>query len=163
MRLATVLAVNLAFATVVPAALHAQTLSLAGLNGQQVSISADALKAMPHVTATVMNAHTNTNETFSGVPLIDLLTKVGAPTGHDVRGKVLSEYVVATGSDNYRSVIALAEAEPDFHPGRVLVADQIDGKPIDPKQGPFRLVVTEDQRPARSVRNLVKLEIKQAE
>lgn len=130
---------------------------------QQVTVLADALKSMAHKTVTVHNPHTNVDETYSGVPLIELLKQVGAPTGRDVHGKALSEYVVATGSDGYKAVLALAEVEPDFHPGDVLVADTMDGKPMDAKTGPFRLVVSDDKRPARSVRNLVSIELKTAE
>jgi hypothetical protein len=39
----------------------------------------------------------------------------------------------------------------------------MNGVPLDAKSGPFRLVVTEDKRPARSVRNLVKIELKSAD
>jgi len=130
---------------------------------QQSSISTDALKPMPHKTVTVHNPHTNTDETYTGVSLIELLKQVGAPTGHGLRGKALAEYVVATGSDGYKAVLALAEVEPDFHPGDVLVADTMDGKPLDAKSGPLRLIVSEDKRPARSVRNLVSIELKTAE
>ena len=146
--------------------LHAQTGSsvLKLENGsQQVTVLADALKSMAHKTVTVHNPHTNADETYSGVPLIELLKQVGAPTGRDVHGKALSEYVVATGSDGYKAVLALAEVEPDFHPGDVLVADTMDGKPMDAKTGPFRLVVSDDKRPARSVRNLVSIQLKTAE
>ncbi len=92
-----------------------------------------------------------------------LMAQVGMPAAKDVHGKALSEYIVATGADGYKAVLALAEAEPDFHPGDVLVADTLDGKPLDAKEGPFKLVVSEDKRPARSVHNLVKLELKQAQ
>ena len=132
-------------------------------NQKSETLSPDNLKAIPHHTVTVHNPHTNADETYSGVPLIDLLAKEGVPRGHDLRGKALSQYVVATGSDGYKAVLALAEVDPDFHPGEVLVADQLDGKPLDAKIGPFRLVVTEDKRPARSVHNLVSIEVKQAE
>lgn len=131
--------------------------------GQTRSVLPDALQSMPHKTATIHNPHTNADETYSGVPLIELLKQVGVPTGHDVHGKALSEYVVATGSDGYKAVLALAEVEPDFHPGDVLVADTMDGKPLDAKSGPFKLVVTEDKRPARSVHNLISIELKIAE
>jgi hypothetical protein len=130
---------------------------------KSATLTADALKALPHTTVTVHNPHTNADETYSGVPLIDLLVKEGVPHGHDLRGKGLSDYVVATGSDGYKAVLALAEADPDFHPGEVLVADSMDGKPLDAKTGPFRLVVSEDKRPARSVHNLVSIEVRQAE
>ena len=43
------------------------------------------------------------------------------------------------------------------------MADTLDGKPLDSKEGPFKLVVEEDQKPARWVHNLVKLELKQAQ
>lgn len=130
---------------------------------QSETLSAADLKAYTHATVTVHNPHTNADESYSGVPLIDLLVKLGAPHGHDLRGKALSDYVVAIGSDGYKSVIALAEADPDFHPGQILVADEMDGKPLDDKTGPFRLVVTEDKRPARSVHNLVSVAVKAAE
>jgi hypothetical protein len=117
------------------------------------------LKAMPHITVTFHNAHTNADETYSGVRLADLLGKLGAPLGSELRGKALANYVIATGSDGYRAVFALAEIDPSFHPGEVLVADQMNGKALDEHSGPFKLVVTEDKRPARSVRNLVKVEL----
>ncbi len=137
-------------------------LALAG-PGQQTTLSVAALKAMPHETVTVTNGHTHRQETYSGVPLDALLVKVGAPEPGAIHGKVMSEYVVATGSDNYHAVLSLGEIESGFHPGKVLVADTLDGKPLDTEQGPLKLVVEEDRMPARSVRNLVKLELKQAE
>ena len=85
-----------------------------------------------------------------------------APLGHDLRGVALSGYIVATGSDGYVAVIALAEAGPSFHSGEVIVADTMNGQALDEKSGPFKLVVTEDKRPARWVRNLVSIELKSA-
>lgn len=60
-------------------------------------------------------------------------------------------------------MLALAEADPEFHPGQILIADQMDNKQLDAKTGLFRLVVTEDKRPARSVHSLVSIEVKTAE
>jgi hypothetical protein len=144
-------------------ACHAQEALKIVVTGQAQTVSAADLKALPHQTVTIHNPHSNADETYSGVPLIDLLAKQGVPHGHDFRGKALSEYIVATGSDGYKAVLALAETDPEFHPGEVLVADQMDGKPLDAKTGPFRLIVTEDKRPARSVHSLVSIEVKTAE
>jgi hypothetical protein len=135
---------------------------LADADQKQVVLSLDELKAMPHITVTFHNAHTNADETYSGVRLADLLAKIGAPLGKALRGKELANYVVATGSDGYKAVLALGEVDPSFHPGEVLVADTMNGKPLDQHSGPFKLVVTEDTRPARSVRNLVSIELKSA-
>jgi hypothetical protein len=80
--------------------------------------------------------------------------------GIELRGGALVYYLVATGSDVYKAVFSLAEVDPSFHPGDVLVVDTINGKALDARTGPLRLVATEDKRPARGVRNLVSLEVK---
>jgi hypothetical protein len=126
-----------------------------------VVLSPEELKALSHISVTIHNSHTNADETYSGVRLSDLLAKLGAPLGSELRGKALASYVVATGADGYKAVLALAEVDPSFHPGEVLVADAMDGKPLDAHSGPFKLVVSEDKRPARSVRNLVSIELKE--
>lgn len=117
-------------------------------------------KALPHMIVTVHNEHTKTDETYSGVRVADLLAKMDAPLGSKLRGTALSAYLIATGSDGYVAVVALAEADPSFHSGEVIVADIMNGEPIGEKSGPFKLVVTEDKRPARWVRTLVSLELK---
>jgi hypothetical protein len=123
-------------------------------------IAGTDFKAMPHLSLTYHNSHTNADETYSGVRVSDLLIKMGAPLGSDLRGKALSDYVIATGTDGYTAVFALAEVDPSFHPGEVIVADTMNGKPLDEHNGPFKLVVTEDKHPARSVRNLVSIELR---
>lgn len=144
-------------------AAKADVLTISAGPGQRGVFTPATLKDYPHVTVTVFDHHTNANETYSGVPLTDLLAKLGVPHGKDLMGKALAQYVVATGADGYKSVVALGEIDPDFHPGQVLICDAMDGKPLDPKVGPFRLLITEDKRPARSVRNLASIEVKTAE
>ncbi len=141
----------------------ATTLHIAGAGLTPQSLTLPDFKALPHTTITAHNGHTNTDESYSGVPLTSLLAKAGAPTGKDLHGKALSDYIVVTGSDGYKAVLALAETDPGFHPGDVLVADTLNGQPLDAKTGPFKLVVSEDKRPARSVHSLVSIELKTAE
>ncbi len=129
---------------------------------EDVTLKSAEFKALPHITISVHNEHSKVDETYTGVRLADLLAKMGAPLGHDLRGAALSGYIVATGSDGYVAVISLAEADPSFHSGEVFVADTMNGQPLDAKSGPFKLVVTEDKRPARWVRNLVSIELKSA-
>jgi hypothetical protein len=123
-------------------------------------LSVPDFKLLPHIRVSFHNSHTNANETYSGVRLADLLSKMGAPLGDELRGEALADYVVATGADGYKVVLALGEVDPAFHPGEVVVADAMNGKPLDAHSGPFKLVVTEDKRPARSVRNLTAIELK---
>ena len=127
---------------------------------EKFRVTKEELKGMARKTVTVHNPHSNADETYEGVELADLLAKYGAPLGDKLRGAALASYVVATGEDAYRVVYSLAEVDPSFHPGDVIVADTMDGKPLDARTGPFRLVSTEDKRPARGVRNLVSVEVK---
>jgi hypothetical protein len=145
----------------VPSTSSKDELTLLHSDHKPVVLSAAEVKAAPHISVTIHSSHTNADETYSGVRLSDLLARVGAPLGSELRGKALANYIVAAGSDGYKAVLALGEVDPSFHPGEVLVADTMDGKPLDAHSGPFKLVVTEDKRPARSVRNLVSIEWKE--
>jgi hypothetical protein len=146
-----------------PSATRADVLTITAGPRERGVFTPATLKDYPHVTVTTFNHHIKKSETWSGVPLIDLLGPLGVPHGKTLMGKALADYIVATGSDGYTSVVALGEIDPAFHPGVVLVADTLDGKPLGAKTGPFRLVVSEDKKPARSVRNLVSIEVKSAE
>jgi hypothetical protein len=87
------------------------------------------------------------------VPLIALLAKVGVPQGADIKGPLFMMGVVAQGTDDYKVLYSLAEIDPAFRTGDVLVADSLDGKELG-DAGAFKLVSSEDKRPARWVRNL---------
>ena len=66
----------------------------------------------------------------------------------------MTTYVIAEAEDGYKVVFALAELDSGITNSEILVADTVDGAPIDAKRGPFRLVVPHDKRPARWVRML---------
>jgi hypothetical protein len=127
-----------------------------------VSLSPGDFHALPHVTITAHNGHTNASETYSGVPLSTLLAKIEAPMGSNLRGKAMTTYLIATGSDGYSVVLSLAEVDPDFHENQVIVADGRDGQPLG-KNGPFQLIVPGDKRPARWVHNLVSMSLQRAQ
>jgi hypothetical protein len=114
------------------------------------------LAALPHKTITVFNEHAKVNQTYSGVLLIDLLTRLGVPD--KPHGKDLRLYLVAEGSDGYEAVYSVAEVNPDLHDATVLVADAIEGKPLA-DDGPLKLIATGEKRPARWVRNLVSVQV----
>lgn len=118
------------------------------------------LAALPHTTVTAYNEHAKANQTFSGVPLIDLLAQLGVPA--KPKGKDFRLYILAEGSDGYQVVYSIGEVTPDAHDGTVLVADSMDGKPIS-SNGPLQLVVTGEKRPARWIRNLVLVRVQTAQ
>ena len=132
-----------------------ETLLVTGdANHSPLNLSLAQFRALPHVDVKVHNGHTDTDETYSGVPLAALLAKVDAPLGENLRGKALNNYVIATGADGYSVVLSLGEIDLSFHGGQIVVADARDGQPLT-TSGPYQLIVPEDKRPARWVRNLV--------
>ncbi|KAA6459563.1 molybdopterin-binding protein [Acidobacteria bacterium AB60] len=120
--------------------------------------SPEEFASLPHKTVSVFNAHSKTNETYSGVPVIELLAKLGVARGEDVKGKLFLLGVVAEGTDEYGVLYAFAETDPSIHTGEVLVADSVDGHKLE-KDGAFKMVSTEEKRPARWVRNLASITV----
>jgi hypothetical protein len=134
----------------------------AELYHETIAITPENFRALPHVDVKVHNSHRNVDETYSGVLLATLLAKVNAPMGKDLRGETMTTVVLAGGTDGYAVALSLAEADPDFHANQILVADLLDGKPLG-KNGPFQLVVPDDKRPARWVRNLNSISVRAAQ
>jgi hypothetical protein len=128
--------------------------------GKSATWTVAALAGLPHTTVTVSNEHTKANETYSGVPLIALLTPLGVsdkPHGRDLR-----LYVVAAGADGYEAVYSIGEVTPDVNNSTVIVADTENGKALA-ADGPLKLIATGEKRPARWVRNLVAIKVFAAE
>ena len=137
---------------------RAQTLSLSGLAGESATLSAADIAAMPHQPAT-LKLDTRT-EACEGVPIGLLLQRVGAPAGKALRGQELADAVIVNAADGYRVVLALAETDPMVRPERVVLADRCGGAALPAAEGPFRLVVEGDLRPARWARRVTAIAIR---
>jgi len=116
--------------------------------------------SLPHVAVTVHNEHTKADDTYSGVPLMNLLTRLGV--SDQPHGKYLRFYLVAAGSDGYDAVYSIGEVNPKVHDTTVIVADTENGKALT-GDGPLKLIDTRDKHPARWVRNLVAIKVLAAE
>ena len=134
----------------------AQTLSLSGASGQTATLTAADVAALPHVQVTT-KAHGQTH-VYSGVILGDVLAKVGAPRGEAIKGPELATVVRFTAKDGYQVVLDLAQTDPITRASRVIVADREAGAPLK-DDGPFRLVIEDDLRPARSARQIERIEV----
>jgi len=132
----------------------APQLKIGGAVSTPLTLTAADLKNMPRTTLHVTNPHENKSETYEGVLLEELLRRAGAPHGDQLRGPLMTSYVIAEAQDGYKVVFALAELDSGIMSSEVLVADTADSAPIDSKRGPFRLVAPHDKRPARWVRML---------
>jgi hypothetical protein len=132
-----------------------------GADGKTSTIAMADLSALPQ--QSVKATDHGTPVSFEGVLLSDVLSRVELPTGEKLRGKALAMYAVVEASDGYRVLFALPELDPAFSDKRVYLVTKRDGKPLSEKEGPFRIVVPDEKRPARWVRQVTAIKIKMAE
>lgn len=138
----------------------AAVVTIGGEVSKPLRLDAAALAKMPRIK--VEASDHGKPGTWEGVRLIDLLHDAGLPTGEALRGKALALYVRISAADGYRAVYALAELDPGFRDGPVILADHRDGKPLDAKAGPLRIIAVGEKRPARWVRQVVAIDVLRA-
>ena len=134
-------------------------LTIKGDVEKTLSLSLGDLRHLPRTTLKVMNSHDKKEETYEGVLLTELLKRAGVPQGAQLRGAAMATYVQADASDGYRVIFSLPELDADFQNSDVIVADTMNGEPLDDKAGPFRIVAPHDKRPARWIRMLQSLTV----
>jgi hypothetical protein len=71
-------------------------------------------------------------------------------------------YLLVEAADGYRVVFAFPELDPAFTERVVLLADQRDGQPLATAEGPLRLVVPDEKRQARGVRQVASCTVRRA-
>jgi hypothetical protein len=134
----------------------AQSIALSGLAGEKLQLSAADLAAMPHHSVTLQLE--GKTEACDAVPLSLILAKVGAPQGKALKGPELADVALVGAADGYRVALALAETDPLMRgEDQIFLADRCAGGPMAPPEGPLRLVVLGDKRPARSARQVTSI------
>jgi DMSO/TMAO reductase YedYZ molybdopterin-dependent catalytic subunit len=122
-----------------------------------LNLTLEELAKMPRQTVHMPNPN-GSMAAYEGVSLFEVLKKAGVPFGEELRGKALSNYVLAKASDGYQVIFTPGEIDPSFGNQTILIADHLDGSPLSGNQGPLRLVAPNDKAGARSVRMLEALE-----
>ncbi len=98
------------------------------------------------------------DHTYSGVVLAAILQKAGVTLGADLRGENLTKYVLVTASDNYQVAFALAELDKSFTDRTIILATSVDGKPLG-ADGPFRIIVQDEKKPARCIKMVTSIKV----
>jgi hypothetical protein len=113
---------------------------------------------LPQVEVHVHNAHRNADESYSGPLLADVLARIGLKASRETEPLILHSSLVATGTDHYFVLYSLAEIEPSFSTGQVIVAIMKSGLP-NTDGGLIELVNTADAKPARWLHGLTDLNV----
>lgn len=140
-----------------PALLCAQQLAIQDEAGKQTSLARADIEALPHIKVTTNTS--GTAATFEGVNLKGVLERAGVEFGQTMKGKRLASCLLVEAADGYRVVIALPELDPAFTDKQVVLAFLKDGKPLDNKEGPYRIVIPDEKRMARWIRQVTTLKI----
>ena len=126
--------------------------------GKATALSVEAFGKLPRQTVKT-NDPAGTPASYEGVSLAEVLRAAGVTLGKDLKGPLLANCLVVQAADGYRVVFSLPEIDPDITDHVVLLADRKDGKPLDAKEGPYRLVVPHDKRHMRWVRQVTKVAV----
>lgn len=92
---------------------------------------------------------------YTGARLFDVLTAAGPQFDPAIKNHKLAFSVLVTATDNYRSVVAWAEFDPDFAGTEVLLAYREDGQRLDRP----RLVVPGDKKGGRYVSDVTEVQL----
>ena len=96
---------------------------------------------------------------YSGVVLADILQKAGVTLGENLKGKNLTKFMLAEAIDGYQVVFSLVELDKAYTDKLVILAKQVDGKPLAATEGPYRIIVQDEKKPSRLIRQVTMLRI----
>lgn len=71
----------------------------------------------------------------------------------------LRSAIVATARDGFKAVFAIGELLETLGATQALIVWEVDGKPLPEATGPFRIVVTTDKQPSRSLHQVERFEV----
>jgi tungstate transport system substrate-binding protein len=136
------------------------TLRLAGDIDQRLDFTPEQWAKFPRTTVAVPGKD-GSKVTYTGVMLRDVLRAANIPLGtHQLRGPWVDRAVHVHAADGYQAAFALAELDNGPAESSVILADQKDGSPLPPGEGPLRVIAPGDIRPARWAKMATVLEVR---
>lgn len=123
-----------------------------------VDLTLERLHALPLREAT-MTERDGSTATYQGAWLGEVLDLGCDSTAHlDMHGTLRSA-VKVTAVDGFTAVVAMAEAVHDFSEYPAMLAWSRNGRVLSERHGPLQLVVPDDRKPGRNVRQVKELEV----
>jgi DMSO/TMAO reductase YedYZ molybdopterin-dependent catalytic subunit len=139
------------------------SLSVSGEVESPLKLTAADLGKLPRRSVRAKD-HDGKESEYEGWPLIEVLKLAGVKFGEGLRGKNLALYLVVEASDGYRAVYALPELDPAYTDKKVvMLVNKRDGKELDAKEGPLRIVTPDEKMQARWVRQVTELVVRRAQ
>ncbi len=132
-------------------------LALSGRVAHPRTLALDELRALPPIAVEVAHVTSGGKQkaSYTGALLWTLLS-AAAPMDDAGKGSHFQHVLLARGQDGYAVASAIGELDPRLENKQVVVAYEQDGKPLPA----LHLVVPGDAHSARSVRDLVSVEVR---
>nr|WP_294791667.1 molybdopterin-dependent oxidoreductase [uncultured Mucilaginibacter sp.] len=143
---------------IVAIAANAQLVKVTGEVATPLNIDKAELQKFKQISVTYKDK-AGKDHSYSGVLLADILQKAGVTSGAALRGLNLTKYVLAEAIDGYKVVFALVELDKEFTDKQIILADKVDGNALPATEGPFRIIVPDDKKAARSIRQVTALTV----
>jgi DMSO/TMAO reductase YedYZ molybdopterin-dependent catalytic subunit len=144
----------------------ADTVSILSISGDvpsPIKFTRAQLRAFPIKIVKALD-HGKEPHEFAGVELYRLLDTAGIHFSDSLRGKThASKCVIARAADGYTATFSMIELDPTFTDRTAIIAFQRDGAPLPENEAPLRIIVPEEKRHARWVRQLQSLIVKTIE
>jgi DMSO/TMAO reductase YedYZ molybdopterin-dependent catalytic subunit len=139
---------------------HASPYALvfAGDVPQPTSWTLAELKRLPRVQTDGKGFEGGQRHSYEGVPVLELLFRVGAIPVGELHGAALTTYVLAIADDGSQVLFSLFELDEDMSAHVIVVVDTVDGQPLSEAQG-LLLVANRDIGGTRLVKRLRRLEV----
>ncbi len=96
---------------------------------------------------------------YTGVKLSEVLDSAGVTLGKELNGENLAKYILVMAADGYEVIFSLPEVDPEFNDQQIIIAYQVDGNPLPNGEGPFRMVVPDEKRLARWIREVTNIKV----
>jgi DMSO/TMAO reductase YedYZ molybdopterin-dependent catalytic subunit len=135
-----------------------QMLTVVNEKGKATNFSADQLAKLPRRSLKATD-HGGIDATYEGVPLSEMLKAAEVTIGKQLKGALVANCLLVEAADGYRAVFSLPEVDPELSDNIVLLADKKDGKALDAKEGPYRLIVPREKLFMRWVRQVTAISV----
>lgn len=126
-------------------------------DGREQVLQWSRLQTLPRQSATG-NYH-GALHAYEGVSLLSVLEAGGIAPTRNLKEHMLRRVVTVEGAGGYRASFTLSELDPTIGRKLVLLVAHEDARPLARDDGPLRLVVPSDDRPARWVRQVVRIHV----
>jgi precorrin-4 methylase len=137
-------------------------------DGETITLTPEEFREFPRCTVQAALPHTDQTANYEGVPLGAILQEAGVRLDSDPTAAGQSKprpplaYVLIEAADGYQAVFSLDEIFPELDGRQVLLADRVNGKPLDAKAAPYQVITAGSTRYGRWVRQVTRILVQPA-